>query len=493
MSNYLSQLKMQSNLTYTENGAKTLRSTGSSVLDLFGTIGALRHADSQDILGRFIRAYAEDHLLSMKILFYARDIRGGLGERRTFQLILLWLADNEPDVIKKNLKLIPEFGRWDDLMVLFGTECEAAAVQTIRDQLDKDWENLKNGESVSLLGKWMPSINASDPVKRRLALKLADRLNMRPAEYRKMLSKLRAAIDLTENYLREMNYSLMDYEKQPSKAMLKYRKAFLRNDGENYQEYLRKVSSGQAKMNTGTLMPYELIREVFGWNLSDEERKALDVTWNALPDYCDGRNAIAVIDGSRSMYGNYDDYDDGNPRPIDVALSLGIYFAEHNTGPFHNHFITFSENPCLVEIKGADLKEKVEYCATYNEIANTNIQKVFELILQTALSMHAAQRDMPETVYIISDMEFDRCTKDADLTNFEYAEQIFKANGYQLPQLVFWNVQSRHHQVPVSMNDRGVALVSGASASIFSMAMEGDPYSYMLKVLNAERYQSITV
>ncbi len=491
MSNYLSQLKTQSNLTYTENGAKTLRSAGSSVLDLFGTIGALRHADSQDILGRFIRAYAEDHLLSMKILFYARDIRGGLGERRTFQLILLWLADNEPDVIKKNLKLIPEFGRWDDLMVLFGTECEAAAVQTIRDQLDKDLENLKTGESVSLLGKWMPSINASDPVKRRLALKLADRLNMQPTEYRKMLSKLRAAIDLTENYLREMNYSLMDYEKQPSKAMLKYRNAFLRNDGENYREYLRKVSSGQAKMNTGTLMPYELIREVLDEEqyLSDEERKALDVTWNALPDYCDGRNAIAVIDGSGSMYHCR------NPRPIDVALSLGIYFAEHNTGPFHNHFITFSENPCLVEIKGADLKEKVEYCATYNQIANTNIQKVFKLILQTALSTHAAQRDMPETVYIISDMEFDSCTENADLTNFEYAEQIFKANGYQLPQLVFWNVQSRHHQMPVSMNDRGVALVSGASASIFSMVMERDldPYSYMLKVLNAERYQSITV
>lgn len=489
MSNYLSQLKIQSNLTYTENGAKTLRSAGSSVLDLFGTIGALRHADSQDILRRFIRAYAEDHLLAMKILFYARDIRGGLGERRTFQLILLWLADNEPDVIKKNLKLIPEFGRWDDLMVLFDTECEAAAVQTIRDQLDKDWENLKNGESVSLLGKWMPSINVSDPVKRRLALKLADRLNMRPAEYRKMLSKLRAAIDLTENYLREMNYSLMDYEKQPSKAMLKYRKAFLRNDGENYQEYLRKVSSGQAKMNTGTLMPYELTLKVMKGRPSAEERKALDVTWNALPDYCDGRNAIAVIDGSGSMHGGV------NPRPIDVALSLGIYFAEHNTGPFHNHFITFSENPCLVEIKGADLMEKVWYCATYNEVANTNIERVFELILQTALSTHAAQRDMPETVYIISDMEFDSCTEDADLTNFEYAEQIFKANGYQLPQLVFWNVQSRHHQMPVSMNDQGVALVSGASASIFSMVMAGclDPYSYMLKVLNAERYQGITV
>ena len=490
MSNYLSQLKIQSGWTHTENGAKALYTSGSSVLDLFGTIGALRHADSGDILRRFIRAYAEDHLLAMKTLFYARDIRGGLGERRTFQMILLWLADNEPDVIKKNLKLIPEFGRWDDLMVLFGTECEAAAVQTIRDQLDKDLENLKNGESVSLLGKWMPSINASDPVKRRLALKLADRLNMRPAEYRKMLSKLREAIDLTENYLREMNYPLMDYEKQPSKAMLKYMKAFLRNDRENYQEYLRKVNSGQAKMNTGTLMPYELIRKVMESCLSAEERKALDVTWNALPNYCDGRNAIAVIDGSGSMYSHF-----RNPCPIDVALSLGIYFAEHNTGPFHNHFITFSMNPRLVEIKGADLKEKVEYCATYNEMANTNIERVFELILQTALSTHATKRDMPATVYIISDMEFDSCTANADLTNFEYAEQLFEAYGYQLPQLVFWNVQSRHDQMPVSMNDRGVALVSGASASIFSMVMERelDPYSYMLKVLNAERYQSITV
>ena len=489
MSNYLSQLKSETNLTYTENGAKTLYSSGSSVLDLFCVIGALRHAHPLDILDRFTRAYAEDPLLAVKTLFYARDIRGGLGERRTFRTILGRLSDCEPETVRKNLSQIPELGRWDDLLVLFGTKCEAAAIQLIHDQLDKDMDHQWKGEPVSLLGKWLPSINASDPVKRHLALKLADKLSMRPAEYRKMLSKLRDSIDITENYLRERAYPFMDYEKQPSKAMLKYEKAFLRNDGQNYEEYLRKVSKGQAKMNTGTLMPYDLVRKVMGKQISKEERKALDVTWNALPDHCDGRNAIAVIDGSGSMYNC------SNPSPIEVALSLGIYFAEHNTGPFHNHFITFSMDPRLVEIKGADLWEKVQYCETFNECANTNIQKVFELILRSALAQKASQAEMPETIYIISDMEFDSCTCDAGLTNFEYAKRLFASHGYQLPGLVFWNVQSRHRQTPVSMNEKGTILVSGAAAGTFSMVMEGDPepYQYMLKVLNSERYREITV
>ena len=186
-------------------------------------------------------------------------------------------------------------------------------------------------------------------------------------------------------------------------------------------------------------------------------------------------------------------YGGGTPIPATVAMSLGMYFAEHCRGEFHNHFITFSRNPQLVEIKGNDLVEKVRYCETFNEVANTSIQKVFELILSAAVKNKLPQEDLPETLYFISDMEFDWCTQDAGLTNFEYAKKLFEAHGYRLPKVVFWNVQSRNRQQPVSMNERGVILISGCTPRIFSMVAGGkfDPVLLMKEVLLSERYAPV--
>jgi hypothetical protein len=269
--------------------------------------------------------------------------------------------------------------------------------------------------------------------------------------------------------------------------MFKYRKAFYRNDGERYGEFLGKVSRGEAQLHTGTLTPYEIIKPFFYEHVGDQEASAIDATWNAQEDFTRDENALVVIDGSGSMYSRSD------PMPATVALSLGIYYAERNTGAFHNHFITFSERPQLVEIKGETILEKVRYCHDYNEVANTNIQKVFELILRTAVNNNVPQSEMPSTLYIISDMEFDCCARGAELTNFEYAKKIFAEAGYDLPRVVFWNVQSRNKQQPVTQNEQGVALVSGCSPRIFSMLKSGilSPLGYMLDILGAERYEKI--
>ena len=211
------------------------------------------------------------------------------------------------------------------------------------------------------------------------------------------------------------------------------------------------------------------------------------MTWNALEDYAPQGNALCVIDGSGSMYWG------GTPIPATIALSLGMYFAEHCKGEFHNHFITFSHDPKLVEIKGKDLVEKVRYCETFNECANTNIRKVFELILSAAVRNGLPQGELPETLYFISDMEFDSCANDAELTNFEYAKKLFEDHGYRLPKVVFWNVQSRNLQQPVRMNEQGVILVSGCTPRLFSMVAGGqfDPVLLMKKVLLSERYAPI--
>lgn len=482
-------LKKEVKTTYTENGAITNRSTYNYCLDFFYHAGALRNADETRILDIFIKAYTENPNLALKILFFARDIRGGLGERRIFRICISWLATSHSTTVLKNLEHISEFGRFDDLLSLFGTSCESIVMNLISRQLSNDIKVMDAKETgVSLMAKWLPSVNTSNEQAVMNGKKIARALRMTDAEYRKTLSKLRKYIDILENHLREMDYSF-DYEKQPSKALFKYRRAFIRNDKDRYMEFISKVNEGKAVLKTGSLYPYDIVREAWNNNLTVEERKSLDVSWRNLTSHGNGENAIAVIDGSGSMYNGL-----GTPKPFEAALSLGIYFAEHNVGEFANHFITFSRTPQLVELKGKDIIEKVRYAASFNEVANTNLEAVFRLILNTAVKYKVPQSEMPSKIYIISDMEFDTCTENAKISNFENAKLLFKRKGYTLPNIVFWNVQSRSEQVPVTMHDTGVALVSGASPKIFDMVKSNDldPMKLMLEIVNSERYEKIT-
>lgn len=488
----LQHLKNEANRTYTENDAATHVTTGSHCLDLFATIGALRSSQEQEIISRFTQAFTEDPDLAMKTLFFARDVRGGLGERKVFRVCLNWLARNAPASARKNIPYVAEFGRWDDLLSLMGTPCEGDALMCIKKQLETDLNAIDMGDDVSLLAKWLPSVNASNADTVRTAKWIARFLGMDDATYRKTLVKLRQRIRILENSLRTKDYTF-DYSKQPSKAMFKYRNAFHRNDAERYGTFLEQVSKGEAKLNAGTLLPYELVEPYLDWgwktsmrSISDEEKATLNATWASLPSFGNDENALAVIDTSGSMYS-------GKPMPAAVALSLGIYFAQHNTGVFKNHFIEFSSRPQLLEIKGDTFADQLRYLASFNEVADTNLEAVFDLILKAAVRNKVPQEQLPATLYLISDMEFNYCVQNAGTTNFENAKAKFAAHGYQLPKIVFWNVQSRNTQQPVTMNEQGVALVSGCSPRIFSMVTSGNlsPVTYMLEVLGAERYANI--
>lgn len=496
MKTMLNAIKTESNKTYTENGAVTNVSTYSDCLDLFATVGALRKASEQEILDRFIRAYTEDPDKAMKIIFFARDIRGGLGERRVFRTVMTYLAAQEPASVKKNIEYFGEYGRYDDLLSLMGTPCENDMLAYIAKQFAEDMEALAAGKSVSLLAKWLPSVNASNADTVVMAKKIARSMKMTDRDYRKAVVELRAKIRIIENNLREKDYTF-DYSKQPSKAMFKYRAAFMRNDGERYGAFINKVSKGEAKLNAKTVMPYELVDPFLtgGWysgrtfmrDISDEEKNVLNATWESMPDFGGDQNAIAVVDTSGSMYCS------SSPRPASVALSLGLYFAERNKGLFHNHFIEFSHNAKLIELKGDTFADRLRYIASFNEIADTNIEAVFDLILRAAVKNRIPQEEMPATLYIISDMEFNSCVRNAGLTNFENAKMNYEAHGYKLPNVVFWNVQSRNRQQPVTMNEQGVALVSGCTPKLFSMVASGniDPYSFMMEVVGSERYEKI--
>lgn len=489
---FLDYLKKEENITYTENGAVTYRSTRSHCLDLFATIGALRNSEESEIVSRFIKAYAEDADMAMKTLFFTRDIRSGLGERKVFKTILAWLAVNELQSVRKNIAHIAEYGRYDDLLVLLETPCEKDMIAYIQEQMEKDIRAFEKGDSISLLAKWLPSVNTSNREAVRMAKKLARAMGLTEEKYRKTLTALRAHIKIIENNLREKDYTF-EYEKQPSKALYKYRKAFLRHDEARYQAFLKKVEMNLSMMHTGTLTPYDVIAPIITkamkkMEFTEDERYTMEVTWQSLENFVGSENALAIVDGSASMYWTQTRY-----LPAAVAQSLGIYFAEHNKGRFHNHFITFSESPRLVEIKGRDIVEKVKYCMSYNEFTNTNLKRTFDLILQTAIHNKVKQKDMPEKLYIISDMEFDLCASNADMTNFEVAKEEFKQYGYKLPKVIFWNVASRKLQQPVTKNEQGVALISGCSPHIFGMLSKDslDPYSYMRAILSSKRYEKI--
>lgn len=495
----LQYLKQESNKTFTENGAVTLKTTDSDCLDLFATIGAIRRESDEEITARFIRAFAENKDVAMKLLFFARDIRGGLGERKVFRVILNWLAKNYPETIRKNLNYIAEYGRYDDLLVLFDTPVEKDMLELIRQQLRKDLYAVNNNEEVSLLGKWLPSVNASNLSTIKAAKRIARYLEMEDKTYRKALVRLREHIRIIENNLREKDYTF-DYEKQPSKAMFKYREAFMRNDGERYNLFLNKVSTGEAKLNASTLTPYELVDPWLNrWDycgngflkkMTEDDKKSLNATWESLPDFGTSENALAIIDTSGSMYC------DAKPLPAAVALSLGLYFAEHNTGAFKNHFIEFSRKPELIEINGDTFAERLQYITTFNDVADTNLEAVFNLILDAAIKNNVPQSELPSKLIIISDMEFNSCITNAGTTNFKNAKAKFENAGYKLPEIVFWNVASRHRQQPVSKNEQGVFLVSGCTPRLFSIVADGSlsdstPFEFMLEVLMSERYEKI--
>lgn len=471
-------MKDKTNYTRTENAALTLKSTQSKVLDLFSMGGALRTRKEDEVKQMISQALAEDFNLGLKCLFYLRDVRGGQGERKTFRTGLNILSQYYPEETKKIVELIPEYGRWDDILYLENVDIKNFLLSKLRDDHESG--------TPSLLAKWLPSENTSSKKTKILAKALRKYLGLNSKKYRMILSSLRSDLNLIETKMSDNLWNTINYAHIPSKANLKYKDAFMTHDKIRYEKYLESVEKGEAKINTSTLFPYEIIRDV----RKGKGGKSIDVLWNNLPDYVrKDDKGIVVADVSGSMGWS------NEGLPMNVSISLAMYFAERNVGPFANKFITFSTRPELQDVMGATLSQKVTNLESAHWEGSTNIQAVFDLILNTARQNNVSQEDLPNTIYIVSDMEFDNASSDwgeRDKTNFEAIKEKYEAAGYEMPVLVFWNVDSRQKNVPVKQNENGVILVSGCSPSIFKMVMEKTtPYKFMLKVLNSERYNLI--
>lgn len=487
------------NNSTTENGAVGYRTTGKALLDFNFKVASYRNKSEDEIINDFNKVFYDDKITAMKFLFFIRDREEGLGERRLFRVIIKHLAQTQQTIVKYVMPLIAEYGRFDDLLELFDTPLEKNVIELFKDQIDNDAKNFRDKKPISLLAKWLPSVNASEKQKEK-AKKIIKQWGITEEFYRKTLSKLRQYIDVTERKMCANEWDQIKYENVPSRANLNYNDAFLRHDEARRREFLGQVEKGEKKIHAGKLYPHDIVHKYTDTHSWRDSVKPIDTTleqlWKALPQK-EIANTLVVADGSGSMISTIGKT---NVTALDVANALAIYFAEHNKGEFNNTYITFSKNPQLVRFNKSDsLHDKIAKALAHNEVANTNIEKVFGLILKTAIDNKLSQEEMPKNILIISDMEFDGCAisngyKTPSKRLFKVIEESYNSYSYKLPKLIFWNVASRTGTIPMKENDLGVALVSGFSTNIAEMVMNDklDPLEILLDKLNTPRYEKVT-
>lgn len=470
---------LQQSNTTTENGMVTNSSSLNNCVDLFFKIGAFRGAEESDVIRVFSLAFNEDPVSALKIIFWARDIRGGAGERRVFRIAMEHLAKSNKDAVIRNMSLIPEYGRWDDLLVFFGTDVQSEAASLINEAL-----NQNNG----LCAKWMPR-------KGPIANELRKFMGLTPKDYRKKLVSSTSVVeqDMCLNKWEDINYSQV-----PSVAAARYQNAFYRRDLKRYLEYIRLLSMPKeerpkgVKINAQAVYPYDVLKSLE----RGKEEVAIE-QWKELPNYMDGSNdrILPVVDVSGSMMSSVSS--SSILSCMDVSVSLGLYISERNQGPFQDYFVTFSETPVLQKLSG-NLRDRYVQLRSADWGMSTNLESVFDLILNQAVKHSISESEMPTKILILSDMEFNQCIEDGeDLSAIEMIRKKYEKAGYSLPSVIFWNIQSRRggNNLPVRFDEIGTALISGFSPSILKSILAGSnisPMDIMNQTINSERYEKIS-
>ena len=501
MSKFMNGLTAANSFGRTENGAIKRTTSGRDLYDMFALGAAYRSRSEADCILLFKNAYEEDATYAMKCLFYIGDVREGQGERRFFRACYRWLIGYDTNVARRNLQHIPEFKRWDDLIyICYGTALWPEAVSIVRTQLAADLESMMRGpkEAVSLLGKWMPSENASSKKTKAVAIALCNSLGWTRKQYRTILSRLRERSKVLERLMSAGKWDEIEFDAIPSKAGIKYKNAFAKHDLEraksekNVQTYAEFAKDKTTKVNAGTLYPYEVVDKAIkvmekSWYnnvaLDDTDRLMVNKYSENLTDYFKDASldALAVVDTSAS---------------INVAISLGMYCAERAKGPYAGHYVSFSHAPKLVKVEGVDFCDKVKRIYDANLCENTNIEATFDMLLDVAMRNGCTQDDLPKHIIIISDMEFDNAQGYYGATNrcstlMENIEKKWNNYGYKMPELIFWNVNARSDNFAMEVHN-GVSFVSGCSPVIFKQVMTGKTaFDLMYEVLNSERYSVI--
>lgn len=480
-------LERVDNKTFTENGCEAYKSTGSYLVDFLGNIASYRKESESEIAKWVDKLYSDDKLAARKLIFYVRDILQGMGERKIARVMLHRLAQIDPENTIANLKNIPEFGRFDDLYALIGTPVEANMWSFIKLKFYEDINHMKNHEPVSGLGKWLKSPNSKVIATRTLGRKTAKNVGLPNREFAKALTNLRRYLDVVELKMTDNNWKDIKYSTVPSRASLIYKDAFMRKDTKRYLDFLEDVKSGKTEIKANTLYPYDIVKTVFHNNYDD----TAELLWKNLPDFITdkSKNILTVCDVSGSM--NQDDY-----TPLSTAIGLTLYLSERTESIFKNKFITFSSFPELVKIPDTcdTLESKIKFAKSAKWGNSTDLAATLDLI---ADACKLNPKDFPDSLLIITDMQFDAYTTDDwSETLYEHYKKRFEDAGLTMPNIIFWNCASRHYNGAFQTNSKtaGVQYVSGMSPAIFKNILknlEKTPYEAALEIINSERYSVI--
>ena len=505
-------------ISYTENGMQGYKSIGNPYLDFLYKVSSFRGKDEDElkkIAFDFITSIMNDENKKylLKFILYVRDPRNGLGERALGRELVVSLFryfdfENKEDIFTWVVNRLYDYGRWDDYVDLvqnfYLTECENQKnkdgfphlwqlVNSLKKTLEDDLKNIEINASATLLAKWMPSINTSSPKTREWAKFFTRQFGWSEKQYRQNLSKLRKYLKITERHMSLNEWKEIDYEKVPSSANLRYKDAFLRHDEERRKEYLDKLSKGEVKINSSGNFPHDIVHKYSssnGWNISLKKYdEALEQLWKNLKEVSGLKDTLVVRDDSGSMISYIGRT---GVTALEVATALGIYCAEHCSDVYKNKVISFSENPKYLDFSNKiSLHDKLDYLYYHSEVANTNIRKVFQLILKTAIDNKLKQEDLPKQILVISDMEFDDGV-DFEGNPIEEAQQEFGKYGYKVPKLIFWNVNSRTNTVPIKTNELGVYLLSGFSPNVLNILSDGldNQFEALIKELD-KKYQEV--
>ena len=447
----------------TANGGITLSTSGSTLVDLFFLAGASR---GKDITTSLARSFGDEKELTLRLILWTRDVRGGAGERQTFRNMLLWLEQNDPSSLKRLLSKVSEVGRWDDLLIFQTDEIKALAFDLIKDALDSG-----NG----LVAKWMPR-------KGEAAVELRTAFGWTPKYYRKRLVELTKVV---ETQMCAKNWSSINYSHVPSVASARYKKAFAKNDPTGYQAWVESLKNGTAKVNASAIFPHDVTK-----TLMHEISANVDVVqaqWDALPNYVqDGMTVLPMVDVSGSMTcGSIP-----GTTPLEVAVALGLYMSEKQRSAFKDMILTFSDSPTLMKVSGS-IATRYRQLKRAEWGGRTNVHAAFGKILSHAVKNNVPASDMPEYILVLSDMEFDYCVRKPSATAHENAVEEYAKHGYKLPKVIFWNLNGREGNSPVEFKKDGTGLVSGFSPSTMRSIMSGKnitPLDIVMETLSSSRY-----
>lgn len=483
---FMNELEKQTNIAITENGAVGYATTFNTLLDFNFQVPSFRHKEDVGFYVREVINSVTDLETLYRYIFFLRDARGGMGERRLFRAFIRELALMRRQELVSLIPLVAEYGRWDDLFVLKNTPFEQHMVDEIIFQLKRDSVGISENKPISLLAKWMPSNNASCEETKELAKFFASKLHLTAKQYRKLLSHMRYYLKVIEAQISREEYDKIDYSRVPSLANLRYGRLFLDKDYQRRMKFLSSLGKGETKVNSSVLYPYNVVAKVRRQGKPEPLTQGL---WDGLREVGCIKNTLVVVDVSGSMGFLIS----GNVEAMDASIGLGIYFAERNSGEFKDKVITFSSEPKFVDLKNCkSIFDKVRKVERSQWSMDTNIEKVFDLVLKTAVGSKCSQDEIPN-ILIISDMEFNYCVHNGNTYTFDNFKKRFQEFGYELPKVTFWNLRSRSGSIPMTENSLGVALVSGYSPTCVKAVMSGklDPYGALMDCIFVERYDKI--